>query len=272
MSDEIKDLLPFYALGAVSEEERARVEAYLAENPGLAAELKEMEQANHALLLSANPVQPSAPTKDVLFQRVNADASRREALQRETRRARPAERKIFGFHLPVLPFYVAAGLSLLVALLAGAAAMYLNTQVHRLSEEVTALRVELAAQRQEIAQVNIALSQVDKTQVKTYALHGTEHQPEAQGQLIADPNNDNGVLVVSNLSPLETGQVYQVWLIQGDTPVSAGLLAIDPLGQGVKVLRSDEQISSYQALGISIEPEGGSSAPTGDIIILSEIS
>jgi anti-sigma-K factor RskA len=78
------------------------------------------------------------------------------------------------------------------------------------------------------------------------------------------------VVVISGLPPLEPGQTYQVWLI-GDAPVSAGLLTVDEKGQSVLIITSEEAIGSFNSLGISIEPEGGSMEPSDQIVILSDI-
>jgi len=79
------------------------------------------------------------------------------------------------------------------------------------------------------------------------------------------------VLIVAGLPKLQANQTYQVWLIADGKPVSAGLLTVDENGQGVVIVTSGESINSFQSLGISVEPEGGSPQPTGDIVVLSDI-
>jgi anti-sigma-K factor RskA len=62
-----------------------------------------------------------------------------------------------------------------------------------------------------------------------------------------------------------------VWLIggEGSTPLGAGTFSVsDPDGQLVTVAAD---FSTANALGISVEPKGGSPAPTGDIVLLSEL-
>jgi len=76
--------------------------------------------------------------------------------------------------------------------------------------------------------------------------------------------------VIAGLATLEPGKTYQVWLIEG-APVSAGLLTVDANGQGVLILTAETAISSFKSIGISIEPEGGSEQPTGDIVVLSDL-
>jgi anti-sigma-K factor RskA len=46
---------------------------------------------------------------------------------------------------------------------------------------------------------------------------------------------------------------------------------VDANGQGVLIITSTESIGSFKSLGISVEPEGGSLQPTGDIVVLSDL-
>jgi hypothetical protein len=46
---------------------------------------------------------------------------------------------------------------------------------------------------------------------------------------------------------------------------------VDENGQGVFIVNSEESIGSFNSLGISIEPQGGSVQPTGDIVVLSDL-
>ena len=56
------------------------------------------------------------------------------------------------------------------------------------------------------------------------------------------------------------GKVYQMWLIpkDGSAPVSQGLMDAEALSKPAVV----EGISSAAALGITVEPVGGSESPT----------
>src|SRR5512147_2046765 len=70
----IEELLPFYALDALSDEERQLVEGYLAEHPEARQQIEEMSQAASALPYSVTPVEPSSDAKRALMARVAADA------------------------------------------------------------------------------------------------------------------------------------------------------------------------------------------------------
>jgi hypothetical protein len=146
-------------------------------------------------------------------------------------------------------------------------AFVLNTQVARLQNEIASLEGQVATHSQSIDEL---IRNLPQSNVITVSLKSTEEQPRPLGQLIADPNDRSAVLVISGLPPLEPGKTYQVWLI-GEAPVSAGLLTVDENGQSVLVITSEEAIGSFNSLGISIEPEGGSLEPSDEIVVLSEL-
>jgi anti-sigma-K factor RskA len=260
MDPHIEELLPFYVLYALNEEERELVEAYLARHPEARVQLQELQAGAAAVPYGASPVEPPRHVKEALMKRVNADA---EARASERASPAPARR---GLQLEGL-FRV---LSLGAAAIAILWAFVLNAQVVRLRNEIAALNHQVAVQSESIQHIVASLPPSNESDVITVSLKSTEEQPRALGQLIANPNDRSAVIVISGLPPLEPGQTYQVWLI-GNAPVSAGLLTVDENGQSVLIVTSEEAIGSFNSLGISIEPEGGSDQPTGEIVVLSEL-
>ena len=262
MDPRIEELLPFYALDALTEEEKQLVEAYLAEHPEARPEVQSLQSGASALPYAVSPVEPPPHVKDALMARVTADS---EARERSSQRvASPPVRR--GIRFEDL-FRV---LSLGAATIAIVWAFVLNAQVARLRNEISTLNEQVAAQSQSITDLVQNLPQSEQSDVISVSLQSTEDQPRALGQLIANPNDKSAVVVISGLPPLEPGKTYQVWLI-GGAPVSAGLLAVDENGQSVLIITSEEAIGSFTSVGVSIEPEGGSEQPTGDIVILSEL-
>ena len=260
MENHIEDLLPFYALDALTGEEREQVEAYLAKNPEARVQVEEMIRAASALSQSVSPIEPAPHTKAALMTRVAADSERRA---RPTANSQPSPR-VNRFQSLLRPLAFAAAVVALIWILV------LNFQVVGLRQEVTALNDALVAQSNSLNQIIQKLPQGTPSDTITVSLKGTDVQPQAQGQLIANPTSQSAVLVVTGLPPLEAGKTYQVWLI-GDAPLSAGLLTVDANGQGVLIITSTEAIGSFKSLGISVEPEGGSTQPTGEIVVLSDL-
>jgi len=258
MDNHIEELLPFYALDALTEEERELVEAYLAKHPEARAQLDELSRAASALPQSVSPVEPSPRTKNALMARIAVDQrSRPSATSQPSRRVNRFESFFRTFSL------AAAAIAIIWVIV-------LNTQVVGLRNEIASLNQALAAQSTSLNQIIQKLPQTTPSGAITVSLKGTNAQPNAQGQLIADPASQSAVLVVTGLPPLEPGKTYQVWLIAG-APVSAGLLTVDANGQGVLIVTSTESIGSFKSLGISVEPAGGSTQPTGDIVVLSDL-
>lgn len=258
-SKEIEELLPFYALDALTDEERQQVESYLAGHPETRTRLESMAEAVSALPQGLSPVEPPRRIKDALMARVYAERRARTArVEQPSRRVRRFE-NIF------------QALSLGAAIAAIIWAVALNLQLQKVQKDVALLGDALAAQSNSLEQINAKLPELDSSAVVTITVNGTEAHPRAHGELIADPNSTSAVLVIAGLGQLEAGKTYQVWLIDGSGPQSAGLLTVDKNGQGVLIVTSDLTIGSFQTLGISVEPDGGSAEPTGEIVVLSDL-
>ena len=67
-----------------------------------------------------------------------------------------------------------------------------------------------------------------------------------------------GYLVSSGLASLDAGHTYQLWGIVGQTPISLGVLGAAPR-QAAFTMAGSSRASSF---GITVEPAGGSVAPT----------
>jgi anti-sigma-K factor RskA len=267
MDKQIEELFAFYALDALNNEEKELVEAYLKEHPEARQQIEEMGSAVSALSYGVPPVDPSPRSKETLMRRVAADQRATSSMREQE--SRPRVMRLGN---------IFQAFSMGVAIVAIVWAVILNTQLAQLRNEVLTLRNAIVAQANSLEQINQSVDQINAklpqeipSAVVTISLKGTDVQPQAQGQLIVDPNSESAVLVIAGLDQLEAGKTYQVWLIDGGTPVSAGLLTADENGQGVFIVTSEAAIGSFNALGISIEPEGGSPQPTGDIVVLSEL-
>jgi anti-sigma-K factor RskA len=258
---QIEELLPFYALDALTDEERELVEEYLIEHPEARQQVEQMSRTASALPQGVAPVDPPRRVKQALLARVAADAKGRA---RPSTQSQPSRRGM-RFENFFRTF------SLVTAAVAIVWVILLNLQVARLRSEITGLNERLAAQSDSLEKIITNLPQTNPSNVITVSLKGTEVQPQAQGQLLVNPNSQSAVLVIAGLSQLEAGKTYQIWLIDGGAPVSAGLLTVDQNGQGVFVVTSEAEIGSFNSLGISVEPEGGSPQPTGDIVVLSDL-
>lgn len=105
-----------------------------------------------------------------------------------------------------------------------------------------------------------------------YSLPGTELSPEATASLVVDRSNSTALLLVSGLPPLESGLEYQVLLIRDENSHdTADTFEVDTEGEQVLLVNADFPLDDFSAVGVSIEPEGGSPQRTGEVILLGGI-
>jgi anti-sigma-K factor RskA len=94
------------------------------------------------------------------------------------------------------------------------------------------------------------------------ALAATENAPGATGILIISADGEYGSLVVQGLPDLDPDHQYQLWLIDNGERTSGGVFSVEHGYAAIQVY-APRFLSSYQSFGITVEPAGGSSGPTG---------
>jgi len=222
--EELRDLLPAYALDALAPDEARAVEAHLATCAECQAELRGLRQVAAELGTGVPVVTPPA-------------ALRRQVIEA----ARPRARVI------ILP--QRWGLAL------GAAAVAVIIALAGLG---VALDRRLAAVQERLAAQEQTLALLASPSAKTAALAGTV---PGNVRLVYDPERRQGALVVSDLRDPGANLVYQVWLIAGQQPESAGIFRPSPGRPLIIPLSAD--FLRYRLVAISIEPgPRGSPQPT----------
>ena len=293
-NDQIEEeLFPFYALDALTDEERAEVESYVAGNPAARARLDEAMSAVTELVMAAEPLPPDPAVKARLMARVASEAppvepsaaampppapARPTPPARQTRPARgPSVRDFF--------FGRALGFAVLLVLLGGFGLWRLWQQTNDLRAQVAVLEAQAVALQSdvdrlqttnetlwaELAARDETLAQYRQPGAVTVAIgDATGEHPAAVGTLTLVPDG-GATLTVANLPPPPADSTYQAWLIVGGAPISAGTFAVDATGQG-RHLIADAAPGSLEAVGVSLEPSGGSEQPTpGNIILLGSL-
>ena len=97
-------------------------------------------------------------------------------------------------------------------------------------------------------------------------LAGTEAAPQATATLIQEPGAGSAFLLVEGLPDLPKGREYQVWKITGEGPAGAGIFSGTDSIEQLVILTAD--FFGADAIGVSVEPKGGSPQPTGKIVLL----
>jgi hypothetical protein len=80
------------------------------------------------------------------------------------------------------------------------------------------------------------------------------------------------VFTASNLPPAPPGRTYQLWVVTADAPISAGLLKPDASGAVNIVIDTPPDLPAPVAMAVTLEPEGGVPAPTGEKYLIGTLS
>lgn len=263
--------LPAFVLGALEPDEMITVERYLREraSPALRAKLHLLEEATVQLGRSA-PAAPLPPSvKERLMRRVRADLS--SAAPAPTPPPAPQRRawRLSDWLRPVAWAAAGALLALLIVFprhQANLAASHaegarLAQEVARLEQDNEQLRGQLSTRQQQLLAVAHSQQQV--------ALAGTEAAPGAVGTLYLGA--EEGLLVLEGLPALPPEQRYQLWWISEERgAIPSALLTVTEVELTTLVIALPEAGLRYEAVGISIEPAGGSQQPTGPVVLLGQ--
>lgn len=255
-----------YAVDALPDGERVVFEAHLEACPPCSQEVHEL-QATAARLGGA----AVAAVPDGLKARVLAeiDATRQE-------RPEPAEDDVLPLARRTTPRWVAASFAAAAALLVLAVGG-LGVVVTSMQQQLAGLQAEVVAAEAanaEVAALTARLAEVEAAaaQPTTSAIADVLSAPDVvtvaveldgvHGRVVASATRGEAVFVADGFDPAPHAHTYELWFIHDDRVVPAGLFDPDERGRATRVMTGD--VASAVAVGITIEPEGGSLEPSGE--------
>jgi len=224
----VAEWLPAYALGILTAEETPRVIEHLAACPACRADLRAYQLTADELSLALAQSAPRPALKDRLMKEIHSRQVKAAASWQPT-----IWQQIAGFFRRSAPAWTLA----LVAVLT-------------LGNLILWQRLDQATTRQ-------------ATAMRVIDLANTVDAPRAAGTMVMSPSGRYGSLVVSRLDKLDDEHQYQVWLIKDEQRTSGGVFSVGAGGYAVMELHAPVSLDEYQAIGITIEPAGGSPGPTG---------
>jgi anti-sigma-K factor RskA len=244
LCESIEPLLAAYALGDLDPTDRALIEGHLAGCARCRRLLATYQSLARLLPLAAIDDVPDLDLRGRVADAV-AGAARgdRPAAQPQWAPARPLWRR----PLPLL-----AGLALAALLV-----WNIVLQIGQIGER---------AERAEREAALVAL--IESPNRASLPLAPSEVAPGASGAIVADRSGAIAVVSLAGMPPLPPGRVYQLWLVQGEQDrISGGTFTVDAAGAATIVVRTPEPIGVYRAVGVTVEPTGGSPGPTSPRVI-----
>lgn len=244
-----------YVLGDVTPEERRDIERHLRDCALCAAELRELSLVMDGLARAPEPVTPPPALKS----RVLASM----AALPQAGRGGPVARGGWSTG------WLAAAAALVLAL--GGALYQSHDRGRQVARELRRADSEIADLRNQLTdfagQADLALSILTAADMQSIELAGSASGGRAYWSAT------RGLLVAADQLPVPPrGRVYQVWIIGGGAPVSAGLLGSPHTGRGMLIAPPPGGIARGPVtVAVTDEPPGGLAAPTGAKLLVGSI-
>jgi anti-sigma-K factor RskA len=245
---ELHTLTGAYALHALSDEERRDFERHLGECDSCAQEVRELT-ATAARLGTATAVRPRPELRQKVLHRITA-VRQEGPLTHPVTRGRGAGSRARRLSRFALAACVAAAVGL------GGVAVWQHQQAQDARQQA-----ESAEQR--VDSIAAVLGAPD-ARSSTAPLTGG-----GTGTVVVSQSRDQAVFVGAGLKTPAAGKVYQLWFDDDGTMRPAGLLNA---GRTTDAVLMDGKVGVASAMGVTVEPSGGSRQPTSTPVVLIKFS
>jgi anti-sigma-K factor RskA len=283
---QILEYLPAYVLGALDPDEMLAVDDYLQAHPELLSRVAELEALSAQLAYAAPPAPLPPELRDEVVARARASLPPGRAHPAATpppsrlpsqltwseqvaawwRQRGLFDVTLVGTALTTLLLTVALGRTILQLDRLQSHISELQSQVATVQADNELLRNENLRLQSEIEMHQNQLASLAAA-TEFVALSGTESAPTASGVVYV--TETQATLILRNLEELGAAQIYQLWLIPAEgAPISAGLLGSAGGALQTVSVALPADVAGFAAVGISVEPSGGSAAPTGPIVLV----
>ena len=256
--EELIDMIPAAAAGALTPEERRVLDDHLAGCADCRREHDEFSSAAAFTALAVDPVLPPVSVKARVLDAIDGLPARGAA---------PADvvaiesRRSASWWLAAAAIVLAAGV--------GSWAFNANREKQK---NIEALRQQLlvsqregaeAAQREsELARKLEVLTSGDTASIR---MAGQESAPAASANVFMNPAKRSALVFFNHLPPTAADKSYQLWVIRADMPEpqSAGTFEVGLDGRATLGVTGLPVNTEIKAFALTLEPRGGAKSPTG---------
>lgn len=239
--DELRENIPAYVLGVLDAGEDAALRQHLAECSDCAGELATYAEIPDAL----NAAVPTATLPAGFNTRLMERAVPIRALPHPAAPGHSHTRTV-----PArLPWAVAAACIVLALGLAGWN-WQLNNALDRQERELAQRRSTVAGVVDLLGRPGVIVRDAGVSEDGT------------RTRLYLSREGDVAMVVFDAMPPPPQGRVYQLWLGDGGETESVATFTPNSSGHWFRLLKPAGGVRAYESVGVSVEPEGGSSKPT----------
>lgn len=244
-------IVELYAMGNLSSTERMEFEQRLLLYPELRAELERVQESLEQYT-EAHAINPRPSARRRLFEHI-----------REQSRVESGEAQRDRSFFLTYKYLIAASLAALF--ISTFASWFFYSRWNDAEERYTALL-------QEKQSLSLNLNTVQSAYDKLYADHMIGHDPEVRiltlsmtdstakpmARVYWNPRSRETWVEVLEPMPADSGMQYQLWAMDGEVPVSAGMFGMPDDDGMVRV----KDVAAATTWAVTVEPEGGSAEPT----------
>lgn len=247
--DDMLDMVALYALGSLPPADSAKVRAHIKQCAECRAEYAALRPTVNALAQSAeacdDPATGTTYPSELIKSRIMKTV-RGEAVQ-PARGARERRSRTI-----VWPAYVVAAACVALSIWATGSNFLMETKLHSEEEQVAQLTRQVRASHATAAAQKVMIADLMNAASQRYTV--------ANGEVV---RHGERVYIAMHSMPMPPkGHVYQAWMLhKGSKEMTPGATFMPETG-GVAVVSLPPHASTMDAVAVSVEPEGGSKAPT----------
>jgi anti-sigma-K factor RskA len=257
-------------LGELSASDARKVEDMAARYPEVKEELRVIEESLEGVLRAA-AVAPRPGLRDALFAKLDGDPPLDQVappvIPLQPAWQAQVQPPVPNIPPPATPYRWLAAASVAIALLSSVAAVYFWSRWQESENQLSSLVAQNSRMAQHVNTlenrnegIEQALAVLTDPGYQTVAMQGLDPAPTAQAVVYWKAGNAEVFLNPGTLPQPPAGKQYQLWAIVDGKPVDAGVFDTgEPLA-----LQRMKDISNASAFAVTLEPAGGSPAPTMD--------
>ena len=129
--------------------------------------------------------------------------------------------------------------------------------------QIAKLQENYSQQQEALRRANAVLATLSDPSATRFTLSADHTPPRPQGKAIYVRNRRTLIFLASNMPALPPQKTYELWLIPtSGAPIPAGVFKPDVNGSATLINPPLPENAEAKAFAVTVEPEGGSSAPS----------
>ena len=250
-------IIELYVMNALPLDEAVQVEALASEHPEIPMEIEKIQNALQQYA-QVYAIEPKPELKDAVLEKIKAESVSFPQYP-------PSSSAIP--NTSTLPLSIRTSWTTWLAAATSVIAIVLFFQNMNNKKALTNCSVEntkLVQNQKVIAQLEYKLDILRRAETREIDMKGLPIAPTAKVLVYWNPTVKATLLAIQNLPEPPKGKQYQLWAIVDKKPVDAGVFAYD-----ITAVQQMKAFDHAEAFAVTLEPEGGSTAPTLDKMYVS---